>query len=180
MIEPMQASSVTATALDLHFGRRAVLSGIDLAVGPGQVHGVLGPHGCGKSVLLSVLAGDLVPSGGSVSAEGAVLITDEHGAALTLARALAGAPLVLLIDEPSKGYDAATRVAVRELVERHARRGGTALWATHRLDTLNGVATSMTLLAGGRVRYSGSVEALVLRSLAESAEALVDRLDRAA
>lgn len=180
MIDRMQASSVTATALDLHLGRRAVLSGIDLAVGPGKVHGVLGPHGCGKSLLLSVLAGDLAPSGGTVSADGAVLIADERGAALTLARALAGAPLVLLIDEPSDGYDAATRIAVRELVQRHARRGGATLWATPRLDTLHGVATSLTLLAGGRARYSGSVEALVLRSLAESAADGADLLRRAA
>jgi ABC-type multidrug transport system ATPase subunit len=180
MIELMQASSVTATALDLHFGRRAVLSGIDLSVRPGEVHGVLGPHGCGKSVLLSALAGERVPSGGWVSADGAVLIRDEHGAALSLARALAGAPPVLLIDEPSRGYDAATHAAVRELIQRHARRGGAALWATRRLDTLHGVATSLTLLAGGRARYSGSVEALVLRVLAESAEDGVDQLGRAA
>lgn len=180
MIDRMHTPLVTASAVDLHFGRRAVLSGIDLAVGPGQVHGILGPRGCGKSVLLGVLAGDLVPSAGSVSAESAVLIADEHGASLALARALAGTPLVLLIDEPSGGFDAATRAAVRELVQRHARRGGAALWATRRLDTLHGVATTLTLLAGGRTRYEGSVAALVLRSLAESAEDVADRLGQAA
>ena len=180
MIDGMPAPLVTASALDLHFGRRAVLSEIDLAVAPGEVHGVLGPRGCGKSVLLGVLAGDLKPSAGSVSAPGAVLIADENGASLALARALAGSPLVLLVDEPSSGFDAATRVAVRELVTRHARRGGAALWATRRLDALHGVARTLTLLAGGRTRYTGSVEALVLRSLAESAEDVADRLERAA
>jgi ABC-type multidrug transport system ATPase subunit len=180
MIESMETPLVKAAALDLHFGRRAVLSGIDLAVGPGEVHGILGPAGCGKSVLLSVLAGDLPPTGGTMSADGAVLVADEQGASLALARALAGTPLVLLIDEPARGFDSATRVAVRELAQRHARRGGAAVWATRRLDALHGVAKTLTLLAGGRPRYTGSVEALVLRSLAESAEDVADRLERAA
>lgn len=180
MIDGMHAPLVTASALELHFGRRAVLSGIDLSVAPGEIHGVLGPRGGGKSVLLGVLAGDLEPTAGSVCAAGAVLIADERGASLALARALAGSPLVLLVDEPADGFDTVTRAAVRELVLRHARRGGAALWATRRLDALHGVARSLTLLAGGRARYTGSVEALVLRSLAESAEDVADRLGRAA
>lgn len=180
MIVGMDAPLVTASALGLCFGRRAVLSGIDLAVAPGDVHGVLGPRGCGKSVLLAVLAGDLEPTVGSARADRAVLVADGGAASLAIARALAGSPLVLLIDEPCDGFDAVTRAAVRELVARHARRGGAALWATRRLDSLQGVARTLTLLTDGRPRYTGSVEALALRALAESAEAMADRLRHAA
>ena len=63
---------------------------------------------------------------------------------------------------------------------RHSTRGGAAIWATPRLDVLHGLASGVTLLAGGRVRYSGSVEALVLRSLARSAEDVADDISRAA
>ena len=39
------------------------------------------------------------------------------------------------------------------------------MWATRRLDALAGVATDVTLLADGRVRYSGTAEALSERAL---------------
>jgi ATPase subunit of ABC transporter with duplicated ATPase domains len=48
-----------------------ILDGIDLAVGPGR-HGLIGLNGTGKSTLLRLIAGDLVPQGGSVTLDGEV------------------------------------------------------------------------------------------------------------
>jgi iron complex transport system ATP-binding protein len=50
-----------------------VLSGIDLALQPGEVLGVLGPNGAGKSSLLAALCGELQPSAGSVTLDGCAL-----------------------------------------------------------------------------------------------------------
>jgi iron complex transport system ATP-binding protein len=51
-------------------GGYQVLTGVSLAVGRGDLVGVLGPNGSGKTTLLHVLAGGLMPRTGSVVLDG--------------------------------------------------------------------------------------------------------------
>lgn len=51
-------------------GGRPVLSGVDLAVGPGELVGLIGPNGSGKTTLLRVLAGLAPPLAGEVLYDG--------------------------------------------------------------------------------------------------------------
>jgi Fe-S cluster assembly ATP-binding protein len=53
-----------------------ILKGLDLVVGPGEVHAIMGPNGSGKSTLAQVLAGrdGYEVTAGSVSYKGADLI----------------------------------------------------------------------------------------------------------
>jgi iron complex transport system ATP-binding protein len=60
-----------ATGLSVAYGRRQVLSDVSAGVMPGRVTVVIGPNGAGKSTLLKALCGDLEPSGGSVTLDGA-------------------------------------------------------------------------------------------------------------
>ena len=48
------------------FGSFRALDGLDLEVGPGEVHGFLGPNGAGKSTTIRVLLGLLRSDGGEV------------------------------------------------------------------------------------------------------------------
>ncbi len=43
-----------------------VISGLDLEINSGKIVGLLGPNGCGKSTLIKMVSGLLVPSGGKI------------------------------------------------------------------------------------------------------------------
>lgn len=47
------------------FGRTPALTGLDLSVMPGEVHGFLGPNGAGKSTTLRILLGLIKPTSGT-------------------------------------------------------------------------------------------------------------------
>ena len=63
---PAPHATVVARRLHYEQGGHVVLSDVSLAVGPGTCLGVVGPNGVGKSTLLQILAGLLVPTAGDV------------------------------------------------------------------------------------------------------------------
>jgi len=58
---------IRAESLELGYGDRLVLAGLDFHVAAGEFVGILGPNGCGKSTLLHALSGLLPPRGGSIT-----------------------------------------------------------------------------------------------------------------
>src|SRR4051812_24144523 len=173
----MQCCIEVSSLVCVH-GTRTTLEGVDLVVAPGQVHGVLGPRWAGKTTLLRIVAGDLEPTAGQVRRRGSLVLVGDDGRSpieelldpatrrrVALARAVAGAPDILLVDEPAAGFDDDTTALTRSLVQRYSGQGGAVIGATRRLDALPGIASAVTLLADGRVRYRGSAEALAERAL---------------
>lgn len=59
-------ASVEFQSVHKRFGTRPVLRGVDFAVSRGEIVGLLGPNGCGKSTTLRLIAGVLVPDAGQV------------------------------------------------------------------------------------------------------------------
>ncbi|WP_066067871.1 ABC transporter ATP-binding protein [Neobacillus soli] len=53
--------------LSKHFGGIKVIEDVTLEVTAGERVGLIGPNGAGKSTLFNMIAGDLEPSGGSIS-----------------------------------------------------------------------------------------------------------------
>ena len=58
------------TQLQKNFGGVRALAGVDLAVAPGTVHGLIGPNGSGKSTFVNVVTGVYSPDGGEIKIEG--------------------------------------------------------------------------------------------------------------
>ena len=69
MTDP-NVESLTASALSVRLGGRAVLDDVALALRPSEVTAIVGPNGAGKSTLMSCLAGLRRPDRGSVNLGG--------------------------------------------------------------------------------------------------------------
>jgi len=52
------------------FGRVVIAEDLSLAVGPGDMTGIVGPNGAGKTSLFGLISGDLPPDGGQISFAG--------------------------------------------------------------------------------------------------------------
>jgi molybdate transport system ATP-binding protein len=79
------------------------------------------------------------------------------------ARALAGEPSILLLDEPYTGLDASTRSAIRALLHAKPLRHTAIVMATHHRDDWPATVTQELELAGGVVRYLGAARGVTAR-----------------
>lgn len=79
VVEAEAAPVLQIRGLEHAYGEQRVLDGVDLTVGQGEVFGLLGPNGCGKSTTLRVLTGLLVPDAGEIRFEGALVAAGSRG-----------------------------------------------------------------------------------------------------
>ncbi|MDF2825886.1 MAG: transporter related protein [Mycobacterium sp.] len=66
----MNAAHLQVDGVSVRLGGRLVVEGVSLSARPGQVVGVVGPNGCGKSSLLRALVGILKPAAGAIVLDG--------------------------------------------------------------------------------------------------------------
>ena len=74
-----------------------------------------------------------------------------------VALAFAGAPRLVVLDEPTTGLDQAARANVWEAVRDHARAGGSVLLTTHHLEEAEALAGRVVLIDRGTVVAEGPV-----------------------
>jgi branched-chain amino acid transport system ATP-binding protein len=63
----MKEKILSLKGLSKHFGGIKVIEDVTLEVSRGERVGLIGPNGAGKSTLFNMIAGDLEPSGGTIS-----------------------------------------------------------------------------------------------------------------
>ncbi|WP_042366103.1 ABC transporter ATP-binding protein [Streptacidiphilus neutrinimicus] len=83
---------------------------------------------------------------------------------LGLAAALLTNPRLLVLDEPSNGLDPAGKKHVHGVLKRLAAEGATVVLSSHRMDDLEALCSEVTILATGRVRFSGPIGKLAADS----------------
>ncbi len=75
----MSHRQLSASAVQVSYGQRAVLRGADLEIPRARRLALLGANGSGKTTLLRTLAGSLKPHGGEVLVDGVALRFDRAG-----------------------------------------------------------------------------------------------------
>jgi ABC-2 type transport system ATP-binding protein len=80
MTAPEAEVVVFAQGLVRRFGTVAAVRGIDLAIRRGEIFGLVGPDGAGKSTIMRMLAGVLPPDAGEIRLEGVDVVADPEAA----------------------------------------------------------------------------------------------------
>lgn len=135
--------SVVLTDLGVTRGDRVAVTDVNLTINPGEFVAVVGPNGSGKTTLLRTIAGDLMPTSGSVTIDGRSI----HG--LSPAEAARIRSFLGQEHMPIAGFDVATVVGFgafvsdgisesHERVERAMARTGVATIADRRHEELSG------------------------------------------
>ena len=146
----------------VRFGGIVALDGLSFSIEEGHICGLIGPNGAGKTTMFNVVSRIYQPTSGSVRFRGQELLeVPAHGIAkLGIARALVHEPEVLVLDEPTRSLDPIAASEVCEILSDLANAGHTVVLSSHRLDELERLAHDVSVIIGGQLRYSGSMEAL--------------------
>ena len=72
---------LTVSGLEVSFGPLRALSGVDLAVQPGELIALAGENGAGKTTLVRCIAGDITPASGEIHLAGREVAGDPAAAA---------------------------------------------------------------------------------------------------
>jgi branched-chain amino acid transport system permease protein len=67
---PPKGTGIALRDIVLSFGGVRAIDGLSLAIAPGQVHGLIGPNGSGKTTTLNVISGYCTPEAGTLSLDG--------------------------------------------------------------------------------------------------------------
>lgn len=83
---------------------------------------------------------------------------------VSLARVLVSEPDLLLLDEPASGLDPRARIELMEILKGLQGMGKTIFISSHILSELAELCDSVTIIDAGRIKYSGGMHELLVRS----------------
>ncbi|UJR83130.1 ABC transporter ATP-binding protein [Sandaracinus amylolyticus] len=140
---------IACRALDVRYGVRRVLAGIDLEIARGELVALIGPNAVGKSTLVRALAGVLRPSAGEVIVRAPRARTLAYvGQSEPLPSEFTVHDVVALGRLPHQGlFGAALGLRDRAAIARALDATGTAALAQRRIGELSGGERQRVALA---------------------------------
>jgi iron complex transport system ATP-binding protein len=90
----MATLKIEVNNLTLAYGRNTVVRGISFSMEPGQITGLVGPNGCGKSSIIKAISRVMAPVSGEIKLNGANVSRIPH---MDLARTLGVGPQIPLL-----------------------------------------------------------------------------------
>ena len=157
------------------YGRVQALSDVSFAVGKGEVFGLIGPDGAGKTSMFRILCSLLLPDAGTAAVDGYDVVKQMHEVRsrvgympgkfslyqdLTIEEnlnffATLFGPSVLFLDEPTTGVDPVSRKELWEMLLMLKESGITIVASTPYLDEVR-CCERVAFLDQGQVRGIGT------------------------
>jgi oligopeptide transport system ATP-binding protein len=168
-------------------GPATVVDGIDYRVEPGEVFGIAGESGSGKTMSVLALMGLLPPGAaveGSAAFQGRDLLrlprrqfSGGMRQRIAIAIALACRPSLLVADEPTTALDVTVQAGIIRLLDRLRRESGLSIvLITHDLGVLSAIADRVAVFYAGRVAEAGGREDVLSRPRHPYTRGLLDAL----
>jgi ABC-2 type transport system ATP-binding protein len=82
---------------------------------------------------------------------------------IALAAALLHAPAILLLDEPFESVDPVSSRVIVEVLGQYRRSGGTIVFSSHVMETVERLCDHVAIVSEGRVARSGPMEEILVR-----------------
>lgn len=68
-----------------------------------------------------------------------------------------GDPQLLILDEPTKGFDPVNRRLLMDIIEEHQEKGATVIFVTHQMEEVERLCDRILLLKDGEARLYGTI-----------------------
>src|SRR6266568_2805197 len=167
--------------------KKVALRALNLQIFKGEIFGLLGPNGSGKTTTIKLLLGLLFPTDGDaivfdkparVRQERAKQLIEMVGLwpdrkrvlkeyskgmrqRIGLAQALINEPELVILDEPTSGLDPLGARWMKDLIVDLRKQGKTVIMCSHRLDDVQNVCDRIAILNEGEMVTLGKVSTLL-------------------
>ncbi len=184
-MSPDSAPILKVTTLIKRFGGFHALDGLSFHVTSGEILGLVGPNGSGKTTAINVISGLYAPDGGEVTFDGQSIggvashklvhrginrtfqipkpadLNSAQQKMLDLVRALATGPRLLLLDELAAGLNPAELDWIAEKIKALARTGMAIIVVEHLMGFIEHITDRVIVLNAGKEIFEGKLAVAV-------------------